>query len=376
LLYGTLRLFRLQRRQIIEEAVIVRVAESSPIDLFNRYAGHGLRMIYLVLVAVLCAPSFLLASTEAGEPLAEVNGEAITTTEIERALGTKLSKLEEQIYSLKRQELEALIAQRLLAHEAAKRGLSVTSLVDTEVTAKVGLVTEEEIETFYQANKGRLRADEAGVRENIRAHLQQQKLAAGRQRFVESLRAQSKVVVRLQAPPVVRVTASTDGAPIRGVKEAPVTLVEFSDFHCPFCSRAQATLKQLLDRYPGKVKLVYRDFPLDRLHPQARKAAEAARCAGDQGKFWEYHDLLFSNTPRAAPDDLRRYAQQVALDVPKFEQCIASGAHRITVQRDIDEGARLGVTGTPAFFINGRPLEGAQPLEAFVRLIEEELRGR
>jgi protein-disulfide isomerase len=327
-------------------------------------------------MAVLCTPSLLLAGAQVAELLAEVNGEPITTTEIERSLGTKLSKLEEQIYSLKRQELEAHIAQRLLAQEAAKRGVSVTSLVDTEVTAKVGLVTEEEIETFYQANKSRLRSDDAGVRDSIRAHLQQQKLAAGRQRFVESLRAQSKVVVRLQAPPVVRVTVATDGAPIRGAKEAPVTLVEFSDYHCPFCSKAQATLKQLLDRYPGKVRLVYRDFPLDRIHPQARQAAEAARCAHDQGKFWEYHDLLYANTPRGSAEDLRQYAKQVGLDVAKFGQCVSSGVHKAAVQRDIDEGSRLGVTGTPAFFVNGRPLEGAQPLEAFVRVIEEELRGR
>src|SRR5207237_672042 len=139
--------------------------------------------------------------------------------------------------------------------EAAKRGMSVAALLDAEVTSKVGLITEQEIETFFQANKARLSGDEAAIRENIRALLQQQKLAVRRQRFVESLRSQSKVVVHLQAPPVVRVAVSTEGAPVRGAKEAPVTLVEFSDFHCPFCNRAQATLKEVLERYPGQVKL-------------------------------------------------------------------------------------------------------------------------
>lgn len=333
------------------------------------------QVVGLALAAVV-GMSPVLAETPATQPLAEVNGEAITTSDVERALGAKLSKLEEQLYTLKRQELDNLIAQRLLAQEAAKRGISVTALVDTEVTSKVGLVTEQEIEAFFQANKARLQGDEASMRDNIRAHLQQQKLFIRRQRFIESLRSQSKVLVRLQAPPIVRVAVSSEGAPVRGAAQAPVTLVEFSDFHCPFCSRAQATLKQVLERYPDKVKLVYRDFPLDRLHPQARPAAEAARCAHDQGKFWEYHDLLYANTPRGASEDLRRYAQQVGLDVAKFEQCVSSGVHKAAVQRDIDEGGRLGVTGTPAFFINGRPLEGAQPLEAFVRLIEEELRGR
>jgi protein-disulfide isomerase len=305
--------------------------------------------------------------------LAEVNGDPITASELERSLGAKLSALEEQIYDLKRQELENLIAQRLLGQEAARRGISVTALVDAEVTAKVGLVTEQEVETFYQANKARLRGDEASLRDNIRAHLQQQKLFARRLRLLESLRAQSNVVVRLQPPPVVRVPVSIEGAPVRGSADAPVTLVEFSDFHCPFCQKAQTTLKEILDRYPGKVKHAFRDFPVDALHPQARQAAEAARCAHDQGKFWSYHDTLFANAPHGAPADLRRYASEVGLDVPVFERCLSTGTHRASVQRDLEEGSRLGVSGTPAFFVNGRLLSGAQPLEAFTKLIEQEL---
>jgi len=348
-----------------EEGVTVRPKESRAI------CGLIL-MVGLALAGALGIPP-VPAGTPATEPLAEVDGDAITTAELERALGAKLSTLEEQIYTLKRQELESLIAQRLLSQEAAKQGISVTALVDAEVTAKVDLVTEQEIEGFYTANKARMRGDEASLRDNIRAHLQEQKLTVRRQRFLQSLRSQSKVLVRLQPPPVVRVAVPIDGAPVRGAAEAPVTVVEFSDFHCPFCKRAQGTLKQILEQYPGKVRHVFRDFPVDGLHPQARQAAEAARCAHDQGKFWDYHDVLFTNPPRATPDDLRRYAKQTGLDVQTFERCVSAGTHRATVQRDLDEGTRLGVTGTPAFFINGRPLTGAQPLEAFARVIEEEL---
>lgn len=251
--------------------------------------------------------------------------------------------------------------------------LGFVILLDAEVTAKIRLVTEKEIEDFYQANNAGLRGEEAAVRQNIRAYLQQQKVAARREHFVQSLRAQARVVVHLQPPPVIRVDVSIAGAPVRGAAEAPVTLVEFSDFHCPFCKRVQPTLMQLLERYPGKVRLVYRDFLIDSLHPQARRAAEAARCAHDQGKFWDYHDLLYAEAPRASPEDLGRYAAQVGLEPPTFERCLSGGAHRTTVQRDLDEGIRLGVTGTPAFFVNGRPLSGAQPLEAFDRVIEEDL---
>jgi protein-disulfide isomerase len=313
------------------------------------------------------------ADSGKNEPLADVNGEVITTKDLEGALGARLAKLEEQIYDLKRRELDSLIEQRLLAQEAAKRKISLAALLDAEVTAKVGLVTEKEIDDFYQANKGRIRGDEAEIRQKIRASLQQQKLATQRERFLQSLRSQGNVVVHLQPPPVIRVEVSVKGAPIRGTPDAPVTLVEFSDFECPFCKQAQPTLKQLLERYPGKVRLVYRDFPLDSIHPQARGAAEAARCAQDQRKFWEYHDVLFSQSPQLAREDLRRYAGQVGLDVKKFEDCLAAGVHKASVQRDLDEGNRLGITGTPAFFINGRTLSGAQPLEAFTRLIEQEL---
>jgi len=309
------------------------------------------------------------------EPLAEVNGETIMAEELNRVLGAKLAKLEEQIYDLKRTELDALIARRLLAQEAAKRGISVPTLLDSEVTAKLGLVSEKEIEDFYQANKSRMRGDDTDIRQKIRAFLQQQKLNAGREVFVESLRSQGKVVVRLQPPAAIRVQVSTDGAPVRGATDAPVTIVEFSDFECPFCKQTHPTLKQLLERYPGKVRLAYRDFPLDSIHPQARRAAEAARCASDQGKFWEYHDVLFTQSPQLTLEDLRRYAGQLGLDITKFDGCLAAGVHKTTVQRDLDEGNRLGITGTPAFFINGRTLTGAQPLEAFARLIDQELAG-
>ena len=313
------------------------------------------------------------AGNEVGVPLAEVNGETVTAEDLDQALGVKLTGLQEQLYALKRAELDAQIAQRLLVQEAAKRGVSVAALLDAEVTAKVGLVTETEIEAFIQENRSQLKGDGAEIRDKIRSSLQQRKLAAQREQFVQSLRAKGTVVDRLQPPPVVRVQVSTDGAPIRGTVDAPVTLVEFSDFHCLFCKRVQPTLTQVLEKYPGKVRLLFRHLPLDALHPQARNAAEASWCAQDQGKFWEYHDLLFANAPKAAQDDLKHYAEQSNLDVKKFDFCLSQNTHRDSIQRDIDEATKLGMSGTPAFFINGRPLSGAQPLEKFVQIIDGEL---
>ena len=128
-----------------------------------------------------------------------------------------------------------------------------------------------------------------------------------------------------------------------------------------------------MERYAGKVRLAYRDYPLENIHPLARRAAEAAQCARDGGKFWEYHDVLFAQSPKLAPDDLKRYAREVGLEAEKFDACLAGGTHKAAVQKDIDEATRLGINGTPAFFINGRMLTGAQPVEAFARIIDDEL---
>lgn len=335
--------------------------------------NSGAVAVWSFVFAVALGVAAFAAETKARVPVAEINGEPITAEEFDRALGVKAAQLEEQLYNLKRQELDNLISQKLLAQEAAKRKLSVTALLDQEVTSKIGLVTEFEIDSFYQANKSSFPGDEATARPQIRAFLQQQKLNAGRSLFLKSLRSEAKITVRLEPPETTRVQVSVGGAPLRGAPAAPVMIVEFSDFECPFCKQAHATLAQVMERYNDKVKLAYRDFPLESIHPQARRAAEAARCANEQRKFWEYHDILFKESPRLSPDDLKKYAAQVGLDAAKFETCLSSETHKAAVQKDMDEGTKLGITGTPAFFINGRPLIGAQPLEAFARVIDDEL---
>lgn len=331
-------------------------------------------------LALVSALSFSAPTAAAAAAvLAEVNGEVITDEEVEKSLGGRLQKLEEQLYELKRQKLEEMIDERLLSRAATARGLSVQALLESEANAQAGTVSDEEIQRFYSENKNRLRGNETELRDQIRgylqiqAHLQNEKVTEVRTALLRSLRSDAKVVVHLKEPRVVRVGVSTENAPFLGPADAPVTIVEFSDFHCPYCKRVLPALTELRSRYGDKVKLVFRDFPLDRLHPRARSAAEAARCAHDQNKFWEYHDVLFAKAPQASPVHLKAYAEQVGLDAETFERCLTSGKHAAGVQRDLDEGMRLGVSGTPAFFVNGRLLSGAQPVERFVRMIDDEL---
>jgi protein-disulfide isomerase len=343
-------------------------------------------VFFTFLLLVVSATSIAAqSSTQTSQPadssgksavLAEVGGKPVTSEEVEAELGVRLAQLEEQIYQLKRQRLESLIAERLLAQEAARRGVSAQTLLDAEVTAKAAPVTDNDVEDFYQTNKGQIGGvPDANLRAQIKTYLQNQLLNARREQFLQTLRVQAKVVVNLP-PPSFRIKVATDGEPFRGSATAPVTIVEFSDFHCPFCGKVQTTLTQVLARYGEKVRLVYHHFPIDQLHPQARKAAEAAMCANEQGKFWAYHDQLYANGPNASPTKLKALAQAAGLDVATFESCLMSGKYQAAVQKDVEEAARLGLTSTPTFLINGRTLSGAQPLETFARTIEEELQLR
>jgi protein-disulfide isomerase len=307
--------------------------------------------------------------------VAEVDGLIITSRDLQQAGGVPMDRLEAQLYALKRQKVEELIANRLLAREALRRNISVEALIRIEVSDQAGTVTAEEIHQIYELNKNQLQKPEADVRDQVETFLRAQKAATRRQEYVKSLQAQTRVVTYLEAPRPFRAEVTGEG-PVRGAPDAPVTIVEFEDFQCPFCKKAQAVMDQVLVHYKDRVRLVHRDFPLDSLHPVSRKVHEAARCAGEQGKFWEYRSLLYSGSSSANAEQLENYAAGAKLDDSAFKKCVESGKFKAAVQQDEEEGTRLGVEGTPAFFVNGRLLSGAQPESAFVQVIEEELNQR
>lgn len=331
-------------------------------------------ILFIALISI-PAPikSMAASSTDTSQSvIAEVEGEKITSEQLEKAIGGELTNLQEQIYNLKRQKLDAMINDRLLSLEAARQKVSVAELLDREVTSKVTLVTEQEVDAFYEVNKTKIK-DGPQVRQQIRQYLQNQSLANQREKYLQTLRSKTKVMVNLQSPPPIRVAVSADGAPFKGGEKAPVIIVKFEDFQCPFCRQAQATFAALEARYENKVKVVHRDFPIDSIHPLARRAAEAARCANEQGQFWKYHDRLYASELNPDPNQLSAFAKEVGLDVAVFDRCLASGKYKTAVQKDLEQGQQLGITGTPAFFINGRLVVGAQPLEAFARIIDEEI---
>lgn len=340
-------------------------------------SAFGLVLLWTLMVGCGQAAQSQGAGNSAGstDPVATIDGTPISRGDLEAAIAPQIAKVEEQAHQIRRAQLEELIAARLLEAEAKRRGVTAEALTKTEVTDKVTPLTQAEIDAFVQANRQRIQGDPAALMPQIRKYLQDQRLNERREAFLMELRGKAKIEVLLKAPPSYRAPIDLAGTPSRGPADAKVTVVEFSDFHCPYCRRVQATLNQLLQKYPTQVRLVYKHMPLDDLHPQARRAAEASWCAQEQGKFWEYHNLLYAGGPDASAPTLTNLASQVGLNPGQFQQCLADGKAQAVVQQHVAEGARYGVSGTPAFFVNGRFLSGAVPLDVFVQVIEEELRG-
>src|SRR4030095_1771159 len=191
--------------------------------------------------------------------------------------------------------------------------------------------------------------------------------------YSNRLREQAKVSILLGPP---RTQVGFDPARVRGNPKAKVMIVEFSDFQCPFCGQVQGTLKSILAKHGESVALAFRDMPVSQIHPQAMGAAQAARCAGEQGKFWEYHDLLFAEQAWLDKPALVTKAQKLQLEEKQFDACLASEKYKAQIQQDSQEGMKAGVNGTPGFFINGVFISGAQPEAAFEKLIQEQLAAR
>ncbi len=316
------------------------------------------------------------------EVVAEVQGVAITREELQSGAAEELEKWkmeslqfearQERVrHEILQKQLDALVAERLVALEAAEQGLSDEELLEKEVLSNVEEPTEEEVEAFYLTNQQRLQGSKTQLLPMIRQHLADQKSEQTYQDFVDQLETKYGVITHLQP---LRMNVATEGHPFHGPADAPVTIVEFSDFECPYCQAMLGTIKNVQETYGEKVRLVYRQFPLNSIHPNAQKAAEASLCANDQGKFWEMHDLMFEDQRGLSVEALTKKAESLELDGPTFEECLTSNKYAEQVKQDVMDGTVVGVTGTPAVFVNGRPLVGNVPYDQLVEIIDDELK--
>lgn len=315
-------------------------------------------------------------SRDGDDVVARVGDRAITRADLDRRWAdldaASWVQVRQETYDARRRILDAVIGDYLIELEAKSRGVSTERLLEVEVAKRIQPITSEEVAAFYRSLGDRAGgATLAQLTPAIRQHFEEQRPVQARQALVDNLRKASASVRTMLEPPRLQVTtAATD--PALGPANAPVEIVEFSDFQCPFCQRVGPTLQKLRATFGDRLRLVFKDFPLA-AHPDAFAAAEGAQCARDQGKFWEYHDVLFANQQALGRQDLKRYAVRLHLDAAKFNTCLDGDQFKYLVQADVDESQRYGVSSTPTFFINGRLFSGAQPFAAFEQIIREEL---
>jgi protein-disulfide isomerase len=322
----------------------------------------------ILALAVLVSAGAVAQAADDGI-VARIGDEQISLDQLEKEVRAQLIEIDNARYEALKNGLDRMVADRILDTEAKARGVTTEALMASEVKSKIATPTEEEIVSVYEASKSELGdATLDQVKPQIVQFLSQRQEAVATRAFVDQLRAKYKPQIFLVAP---KVEVSTGDLEPRGPAGAPITLVAFSDYECPYCKRAETTVEEVLKAYPDKIRFYHRDFPLD-FHASARPAAIAARCANEQGKFWPYRTALYASA-ELSTDRFKEIADQTGLDRAKFDECLGSNRFDAAIAKDMDDGANVGVNGTPAFFVNGRVLSGAQPLDAFKSANDAEL---
>lgn len=304
--------------------------------------------------------------------VAIVHGREIRASEVDSYIAPQLHELRQNIYDLQRNMLETLVQKLVVEEEAKTRGISVEELRQL-LTAHIS-VTPDEVADAYASAASRTPTgipDGTDIREQIKNSILAQRRTEAFRSAVAELRAKVPFQVLLTPPAPLRVSVAASG-PKRGTANSSLTIVEFADFECPYCRALTTTLRQVLAEYGDKVQFTYRHLPLPN-HRFAFKAAQAAVCADQQGKFWEYHDRLFNASRELSPETLAQVARELKLDSGKLQTCLSSEASRKIVSADIQDALRLGISSTPTLFINGRMVRGAAPLEELKKILDEEL---
>jgi protein-disulfide isomerase len=318
------------------------------------------------------------AATPDAGVVATWQGGSLTYGEIKKDVDVDLAKLANDYltsrYETENGALDDKVNQAILTQEAAKVGAAdVPALLKKEVEDKTAAPTEAEIKELYDANARKLRGKALEeVRPDIERAVKQRKQSERFSVYIGELRTKYGLNVTLPYPDLPHFPVSADDDPATGPADAPITIIQFAEYQCPYCGKAREAIDEVEKTYPGKVRFVFRDFPLG-FHDRAIPAAIAANCAEKQGKYWEVHDALMSNQHALEEADLERVAHDAKLDIDQWETCRKDSSVEDEIKKDMADGNALGVSGTPAFFINGIFLNGAQPFERFKAVIDREL---
>lgn len=332
------------------------------------FAPGALAAIVTLCLGAMCAWATTSADGAGGNNVvATVGKHEITEQELTPKIASQMARMQDRIYWIKRQAIESMVVEYLIAQAAKNENLSEDAYLKKQLAGPGA--TAAEAKKLYDEHAKQIGQPYEKMKDRLIAFLNNERQKQRGQALIARLRKGIPINIML-APP--RFAVASSGHPELGPAGAPVTMVEFGDFECPFCKRAEDTVKQLRTKYGDRIKLVYMDFPLPN-HPHALDAAKAARCAGEQGKFWQYHDQLFADQSKLAPPDLKTDAKKLGLDAAQFDACLDQAKYEADVQRDIAEGKRLGVDRTPTFYIDGRMIGDAQQAAKFEEVIDEEL---
>ena len=351
---------------------------------FFRIAARGIVAATVVIAASGCSkatPDSAQAAPSAAENkdipevLATIGNEQVTLADVRARAGDQLDQLESQYLRSRSKTVEdalqAILRERVIVAEANKTGKTIEDLVLAEAGGTYD-PTDVEIATWFNENKARLgNRTIDDVRAQIADLLRKKRRDEAAERLQNKLNSQRQVAIKFQP---FRLAFENGNSPMLGKKGAPVTLIEFSDFQCPFCRQFAPTIHQIDKDYGDKIAIVYRQYPIPSLHPFAFKAAEASLCAHEQGKFWGLHDMMFAEQERLTVMDLKDKAGRLGMDKTKFSSCLDTGKYTEQVQRDMQEAVRAGATGTPAIYVNGVEVPGgAVPYSTIAAAIEKEL---
>jgi protein-disulfide isomerase len=288
--------------------------------------------------------------------LATVAGQSITAGTMLERLKPIIYQLRLDAYQIEKPALDLAINNVLLLAESKSKNVPSDEILRKEITEKIKPPTEPQIAKFYEDNKSGLKAELSTIRNQIASYLQEQDRLRLEQELSDRLRKGANIRLFISEPDVPVQVISVDDDPARGVANAPVTIVEFTDFQCPACAGMNPVLEEALKLYGNKVRLVVRDFPLA-MHANALKAAEAANAAHAQGKFFEYAALLFKRQDALDVASLKKYATELGLDRARFDAALDSGKYAEEIRHDMNDGQLYGIGSTPTIFVNGKMLK-------------------
>jgi len=282
-------------------------------------------------------------------------------------------ELEKKKYDLQIERINKLMIEKLIGSEAKKAGMPLEEYMNKKIIPANIVISDATIAKFIEEKHIPAEQATPQIKERIRGYLQNMKKQELVQQHLAIITKPNPVEIYIKKPKL-QISISVDQAPLLGKKDAPVSIIAFSDFECPFCSRGADILNQVKKKYGNKVSVAFKHFPLA-MHQHARQASEASMCVNEQGsdKFWKFHDLLFKNQDKLDAKNLEIFAKKCGVDEKKYKACVETKKYASLVQKDLESGEKIGIKSTPTFFINGQMLSGAVPLEQFSEIIDEEL---